>query len=106
MRSRPSSSRNGAEAGENVILTPHPGEMARLSDAFTGGSPKERLSFAQNAAKEWQKIVVLKGAYTIIARPDGRTRISSYANAALASAGTGDVLAGIIAGLIGQNIPV
>jgi ADP-dependent NAD(P)H-hydrate dehydratase / NAD(P)H-hydrate epimerase len=92
--------------GENVILTPHPGEMARLSDVSLEEVQKERLSFAQNAAKEWQKIVVLKGAYTIIADPDGRTRISAFANAALASAGTGDVLAGIIAGLIGQNMPL
>lgn len=92
--------------GENVILTPHPGEMARLTDMPLEKVQKERVSFARNAASDWQKIVVLKGAYTIIAAPDGRTRICPFANAALASAGTGDVLAGIIAGLVGQNMPL
>jgi hydroxyethylthiazole kinase-like uncharacterized protein yjeF len=92
--------------GENVILTPHPGEMARLTDMPLTEVQKERLSFARNAAADWHKIVVLKGAYTIIAAPDGRTRICPFANAVLASAGTGDVLAGIIAGLVGQNVPL
>lgn len=92
--------------GENAILTPHPGEMARLNQVSLEEIQQERLYFAQNAAKEWQKIVVLKGAYTIIANPDGRTRICPFANAALATAGTGDVLAGIITGLVGQNMPL
>lgn len=92
--------------GENVILTPHPGEMARLTQTSLEEVQQERLVFAQNAAKEWHKIIVLKGAYTIIAAPDGRTKICPFANAVLATAGTGDVLAGMIAGLVGQNMPL
>jgi ADP-dependent NAD(P)H-hydrate dehydratase / NAD(P)H-hydrate epimerase len=92
--------------GENVILTPHPGEMARLTQASREEVQKEKLAFAQNAASEWHKIVILKGAFTVIAAPDGRTRICPFANAVLASAGTGDVLAGIVAGLVGQNMPL
>lgn len=67
---------------------------------------KERLAIARNFSEEWQKIVVLKGAYTIISAPDGRTRISPFANPGLATAGTGDVLSGIIAGLVAQNMPL
>jgi ADP-dependent NAD(P)H-hydrate dehydratase / NAD(P)H-hydrate epimerase len=55
---------------------------------------------------DWQKIVVLKGAFTVIADPKGRVRLSSAANPGLASAGTGDVLAGAVAGLAGQGIPL
>ena len=92
--------------GRNVILTPHPGEMSRLAEASLEEIQKERLSIAHSYSEEWQKIVVLKGAYTIIAAPDGRTRISPFANAGLATAGTGDVLSGIIAGLVAQNMPL
>jgi NAD(P)H-hydrate epimerase len=59
----------------------------------------------RKAATHWGKVVVLKGAFTIIADPAGRARISDYASAGLASAGTGDVLAGAIAGLAGQGLP-
>ncbi len=91
--------------GKNVILTPHPGEMSRLSGIPLDVIQRERLEVAQKAAREWQKIVVLKGAYTIIAAPDGRTKISQAVNAGLASAGTGDVLTGVIAGLVAQGLP-
>jgi hydroxyethylthiazole kinase-like uncharacterized protein yjeF len=92
--------------GKNMILTPHPGEMARLTESTLEDVQLERISVAQSSAIEWQKIVVLKGPYTIIASPEGRTMVSPFANAALASAGTGDVLAGMIAGLAAQYMPM
>jgi ADP-dependent NAD(P)H-hydrate dehydratase / NAD(P)H-hydrate epimerase len=91
--------------GENVILTPHPGEMSRLAGISIKDVQKDRVSIAREKATEWKKIVVLKGAYTVIASQDGRVKISTAANPALASAGTGDVLAGIIAGLTAQGMP-
>ena len=90
--------------GENVILTPHPGEMARLSGVSLEEVQMNRLGIAQKAATEWQKIVVLKGAYTVIAAPGGQAKISKVVNPGLASAGTGDVLTGIIAGLAAQGM--
>jgi hydroxyethylthiazole kinase-like uncharacterized protein yjeF len=90
--------------GKDVILTPHPGEMARLTGVPMDKIQQERLGISQKSAVEWQKVIVLKGAYTIIAAPDGQIRISQAANAGLASAGTGDVLTGVIAGLIAQGL--
>ena len=90
--------------GQDVILTPHPGEMARLTGVSLDKIQQERLEIAQKAAREWQKVVVLKGAYTIVAAPDGQTKISQEANPGLASAGTGDVLTGVIAGLRAQGL--
>jgi hydroxyethylthiazole kinase-like uncharacterized protein yjeF len=92
--------------GKNVILTPHPGEMARLTESTLEDVQRERISIAQSSAVEWQKIVVLKGPYTVVASPDGKTMVNPFANAALASAGTGDVLAGMIAGLAAQYMPL
>jgi NAD(P)H-hydrate epimerase len=90
--------------GKDVILTPHPGEMARLTGVSLDKIQQERLEVAQKAAREWQKVVVLKGAYSIVAAPDGQTKISQVANPGLASAGTGDVLSGVIAGLLAQGL--
>jgi len=90
----------------NAILTPHPGEMSRLSGVPVAAVQSDRLGAARKAAAEWQKIVVLKGAYTVIAAPDGRAMVSPAANPGLASAGTGDVLAGVIAGLLAQGLPL
>ncbi len=90
---------------QESILTPHPGEMRRLcgGQQVSGGGP-DRLEITQARAREWGQIVVLKGACTIIAAPDGRARINWRGNAALATAGTGDVLAGAIAGLLAQGM--
>jgi hydroxyethylthiazole kinase-like uncharacterized protein yjeF len=90
--------------GKDVILTPHPGEMSRLTGVPLARLQQDRLEIAQKASAEWQKVVVLKGAYTIVAAPDGRTKISPEANPGLASAGTGDVLSGVIAGLAAQGL--
>ncbi|MBE9482421.1 MAG: NAD(P)H-hydrate dehydratase [Chloroflexi bacterium] len=88
----------------DAILTPHPGEMARLVGVSVDEVQSDRLGIAKRAAAEWHKTVVLKGAYTVIASPDGQVKISPIANPGLASAGTGDVLTGAIAGLVAQGL--
>lgn len=86
------------------ILTPHPGEMGRL----TGLTPEDvngcRIGHALRYAQEWSHIVLLKGPHSVVAAPDGRVRVLPFATAALATAGSGDVLAGVIAGLIAQGL--
>ena len=89
---------------EDVILTPHPGEMARLTGKTVAEVQSNRLGVTRAAAETWGKTVVLKGAHTIIATPKKQAWISPVANPGLASAGTGDVLAGVIAGLLGQGV--
>ena len=84
-----------------AVLTPHPGEMARLAGESSSGS---RVDSALEAATRWNKTVVLKGAHTVVAHPDGSAMISPFANPALATAGTGDVLAGAIVGLLAQGM--
>jgi NAD(P)H-hydrate epimerase len=87
-----------------VVLTPHPGEMAILSGLSVEQIQSERVSVAQRYAELWGQVVVLKGAFTVIAAPDGKVVINPIATAALARAGTGDVLAGLIAGLMAQGV--
>ena len=88
----------------DVILTPHPGEMARLTGVSVEEVQSDRVGLARKMAMEWNKTLVLKGAYTIIATPGGGVRIGPEANPGLASAGTGDVLGGVIAGLVAQGL--
>lgn len=88
----------------DAILTPHPGEMARLTGISVAEIQTDRVGIAKKLALEWHKTIVLKGAYTVIASPEGRSRISPIANPGLASAGTGDVLTGAIAGLVAQGL--
>jgi hydroxyethylthiazole kinase-like uncharacterized protein yjeF len=90
--------------GSDVILTPHPGEMSRLTGISVEEIQRDRLAVAARAARDWHKTVVLKGAYTVVAAADGRLAVSPFANAAMASAGTGDVLAGAIAGFAAQGL--
>jgi NAD(P)H-hydrate epimerase len=88
-----------------IVLTPHPAEFARLSGLETSAVQQDRRGIASRFAKVWNKVVVLKGAGTVIAAPDGRVTLNPIATPALASGGTGDVLAGVIAGLMGQKLP-
>ena len=85
------------------VLTPHPGEMARLTGAPVPRDRAGRLELAASTAREWKAVVVLKGAHTVVAHPDGRVSEDPHEVPALATGGTGDVLAGIIGGLIAQG---
>jgi hydroxyethylthiazole kinase-like uncharacterized protein yjeF len=94
-----------AECKIPPILTPHPGEMARLEEQATPQSVNEdRIGTATRFAQRRGVIVVLKGARTIIANPDGRVAICPTGNAGMATAGTGDVLTGMIVGLLAQRL--
>ncbi|MBI2040112.1 NAD(P)H-hydrate dehydratase [Candidatus Microgenomates bacterium] len=86
------------------ILTPHPGEMARLTGLSVEEIQADRVKIAQNFAGEWNQIVVLKGANTVIASPGGEAAVSPFASPLLATAGTGDVLSGIIVGMLAQGL--
>jgi len=86
------------------ILTPHPGEMARLMGGTTSDVQADRVTVARSQAAAWGQVIVLKGAYTVVAAPDGRTGIEPFANPGLATAGTGDVLAGTIVALRAQGL--
>lgn len=88
----------------DLILTPHPGEFARLSGLETTAVQADRVAVARRFAQSRRKVVVLKGAQTVVAGPDGRLSINPVATPALASGGTGDVLAGMIGSLRGQGL--
>ena len=91
------------KANVPIILTPHPGEMARLLDVNVGNIQQDRINCARNVAVDLNVHVVLKGARTVIAHPDGRIFINPTGNAGMASGGMGDVLTGIIAGQIAHG---
>ncbi|MXX80476.1 MAG: NAD(P)H-hydrate dehydratase [Chloroflexi bacterium] len=93
-----------ADAVAPVVLTPHPGEMGRLTGLSTDDVQGRRLTLSRDSAAEWGCHVVLKGANTIVAAPDRRARVSEVAQPALATAGTGDVLSGAIGALIAQGV--
>ena len=86
-----------------AVVTPHPGEMSRLTGLSTEEVNADRMGIAERYAARWDVTVVLKGAYTVVASPQGKVRVSQFANPALATAGSGDVLAGVIAGLLAQG---
>ena len=95
--------RSRTNLGKNRVLTPHPGEMARLTGKTVEAISADRVGTARKAAKEWGAVVVLKGARTVVAHPDGRTSEDPHEVPALATGGTGDVLSGIIGGLLAQG---
>lgn len=88
----------------STVLTPHPGEMARLTGASVEEIEGDRIAFAKRFAEVWHCTLVLKGAHTVIADPDGRVYLNITGNAGMATGGTGDVLAGMIGALMGQGL--
>jgi NAD(P)H-hydrate epimerase len=87
-----------------AVLTPHVGEMSVLTGLTKEEIQADRHAIALKYAKEWGHVVVLKGAFTVVASPDGRMTVIPVASPALARAGTGDVLAGLIVGLRAQKL--
>jgi hydroxyethylthiazole kinase-like uncharacterized protein yjeF len=88
-----------------TVLTPHPGEMGRLLGIATGQIQADRQAAALRCAATFKAVSLLKGARTLVAAPDGRMAFNRRGTAALATAGTGDVLTGTIAALLAQNLP-
>ena len=88
----------------SAVVTPHPGEMATLTGGSASEIQKDRVPLAREWAARWGIAVALKGAYTVVSEPDGLVRVSPFANPGLASGGTGDVLSGIIVGLMAQGL--
>ena len=93
-----------AALGEGDVITPHPGEFGRVFPGLLEASP-ERIAAARTAAGRAGCIVVLKGPDTVVAAPDGRAAVNTSGAAWLATAGSGDVLAGFIGGLLAQGMP-
>ena len=89
---------------EKSILTPHPGEMSAITNLSKKEIQSNRIATSIKYAKKWNVILILKGAMTVIAFPNGKCYINPFACSILATAGTGDVLAGIIAGFIAQEL--
>ena len=87
-----------------AVLTPHPGEMSVLTGLTPAAIQSDRLELALRYSREWGHVLVLKGAFTLVAAPDGRLALIPVATPALARAGTGDVLAGLIVGLRAQGL--
>lgn len=89
----------------SLVITPHPAEMGRLAGVSTKEINASRVKSAQDFAKEYGFVTVLKGAATVIAAPNGRLCINTTGNTGLAKGGSGDVLAGLIASLLAQGLP-
>jgi len=86
-----------------LVLTPHPGEMARLTGLPTGDIQKDRVTAARGFARDHKLILVLKGHRTLVAHPDGTVWVNPTGNPGMATGGTGDILTGIVAGLMAQH---
>jgi ADP-dependent NAD(P)H-hydrate dehydratase / NAD(P)H-hydrate epimerase len=88
--------------GRTLVITPHPGEMARLAGCTVADVQKDRLGTARKFAREHDLIVVLKGHRTLVAQADGEVWVNTTGNPGLATGGTGDILTGVVAGMIAQ----
>ena len=86
-----------------LVITPHPGEMARLAGCSTADVQKDRLGVARNLAREHDLIVVLKGHRTLVVTPDGEAWANTTGNPGMSTGGTGDILTGMVAAMIAQN---
>jgi NAD(P)H-hydrate epimerase len=86
-----------------LVITPHPGEMARLVGCSIADVQKDRLGVARGFAREHQLIVVLKGHRTLVVRPDGEAWVNTTGNPGMSTGGTGDILTGMVAGMIAQH---
>lgn len=89
--------------GRTLVITPHPGEMARLAGCSIPEVQKDRLGTARNFAREHELIVVLKGHRTLVVQPDGEAWVNTTGNPGMATGGTGDILTGMTAGMIAQQ---
>jgi hydroxyethylthiazole kinase-like uncharacterized protein yjeF len=89
--------------GRTLVITPHPGEMARLAGCSTADVQKDRLAVARSFAREHELIVVLKGHRTLVVQPDGEAWVNMTGNPGMATGGTGDILTGMVAAIIAQN---
>jgi NAD(P)H-hydrate epimerase len=89
-----------------VVLTPHPGEMGRLLGCTAADIEQDRPAAAREAAARYGAWIVLKGARTLLAAPDGRLWINTTGNPGMATGGTGDVLAGMIGSFLAQSLPL
>jgi len=92
-----------AEKAATLVLTPHPGEMARLTGLSIAAIQRDRVNVARSFAQDYQLILVLKGDRTIVANPEGEAWVNTTGNPGMATGGTGDILTGIIAGMLAQN---
>jgi NAD(P)H-hydrate epimerase len=90
-------------AGRSLVITPHPGEMARLVGCSIADVQADRLGVSRKFAREHQVIVVLKGHRTLVVRPDGEAWVNTTGNPGMSTGGTGDILTGMAAGLMAQN---
>jgi len=89
--------------GRSLVITPHPGEMARLAGSTVAAVQRDRINVARTFAREHELIVVLKGHRTLIAQPDGTVWVNTTGNPGMATGGTGDILTGMVSGLMAQN---
>lgn len=95
----------GARADRGIVLTPHPGEMSRLSGLSVNEIQTDRFSVARDFAVAHKVVLVLKGARTLVASPDGTVHVNTSGHAGMASGGMGDVLTGLIGSLMAQGLP-
>jgi NAD(P)H-hydrate epimerase len=89
--------------GRSLVISPHPGEMARLAGCTTADVQADRLGIARKFAREHELIVVLKGHRTLVVRPDGEAWVNTTGNPGMSTGGTGDILTGMVAGMMAQH---